>query len=260
MLLAEAEKAKCQLGTLGGGNHFIEIQQDTAGKLNLMIHSGSRHFGYQVAQHFDEKAALYCKKEGDKKTQKQKLAYLPVSHPTGQDYLRWMKLAMCFAAENRRLMIEQVQHILMAIFPEVSFGELLNVHHIYAALEIHYGESVWVHRKGAIRAGLGEVGIIPGAMGTSSYIVLGKGCATSFESCSHGAGRHFSRKQALKVHSRQEVIEDLNALHVSLGTPPDSLIADESRFAYKDINFVMAQQSELVSIQKELKTVLVVKG
>lgn len=259
-LMSEALQAKCQLGTLGGGNHFIEIQEDREGLLNLMIHSGSRHFGYQIAQHFDEKAALYCRKEGDKKTQKQKLAYLPADHPTGQDYLRWMKLAMIFAAENRRLMTLRIQQIIESIFPEVVFGELINVHHNYAALEHHYGEDVWVHRKGAIRAGNGELGIIPGAMGTSSYLVIGKGSQESFESCSHGAGRHFSRKQALKAHSRQEVIEDLKALHVSLGTPPDSLIADESRFAYKDINFVMGQQRDLVDIQKELKTVLVVKG
>lgn len=260
LLLAEAQQAKCQLGTLGGGNHFIEIQEDQEGLLNIMIHSGSRHFGYQIAQHFDEKAALYCRKEGDKKTQKQKLAYLPADHPTGKDYLVWMNLAMQFAAENRRIMMAQVQSIFTALFPTVAFGELVNVHHNYAALETHYGEAVWVHRKGAIRAREGELGIIPGAMGTSSYLVLGKGNPESFESCSHGAGRHFSRKQALKNHSKQDVLEDLKALHVSLGTPSDSLIADESRFAYKDISFVMEQQQDLVQIVKELKTVLVVKG
>lgn len=259
-LLSEAQAAKCQLGTLGGGNHFIELQKDENDQIAMMIHSGSRHFGYQVAQHFDEKASLYCRKIGDKRTQKRKLAYLPADHPTGQEYLKWMALAMLFASENRRLMMQRVQAVLTRHFPEAAFGELVNVHHNYAALETHYGEAVWVHRKGAIRAGAGEVGIIPGAMGTASYLVRGKGCPESFESCSHGAGRHFSRKQALKTLSKQEVLEDLKALNVSLGTPPESLIADESRFAYKDISFVMQQQQELIHIEKELRTVLVVKG
>lgn len=260
MLMDEMQNAKYQLGTLGSGNHFIEIQKDKEGLLGIMIHSGSRHFGYQVAQHFDEKAAQYCKKSGDKKTQKQKLAYLPVAHPTGQAYLLWMNLAMKFAAENRRIMMSQVQSVFKENFEQVIFEEILNVHHNYAALEEHYGERVWVHRKGAIRAGRGELGIIPGAMGTASYIVEGKGEPQSFESCSHGAGRHFSRKQALKIHSKEEILEDLKALEVSLGTPTDSLIADESRFAYKDISFVMSQQKDLVNIIKELRTVLVVKG
>lgn len=260
ILMDEMQNAKYQLGTLGSGNHFIEIQKDEEGLLGIMIHSGSRHFGYQVAQHFDEKAAQYCKKSGDKKTQKQKLAYLPVAHPTGQAYLLWMNLAMKFAAENRRIMMSQVQSVFKENFEQVIFEEILNVHHNYAALEEHYGERVWVHRKGAIRAGRGELGIIPGAMGTASYIVEGKGEPQSFESCSHGAGRHFSRKQALKIHSKEEVLEDLKALEVSLGTPTDSLIADESRFAYKDISFVMSQQKDLVNIIKELRTVLVVKG
>lgn len=260
MLIEEMQNAKHQLGTLGSGNHFIEIQKDENGLLGIMIHSGSRHFGYQVANHFDEKAAQYCKKTGDKKFQKQKLAYLPAEHPMGKSYLLWMNLAMKFASENRRIMMDKVQEVLRANFEQVEFEELINVHHNYAALEEHYGEWVWVHRKGAIRAGLGEIGIIPGAMGTASYIVKGKGEHQSFESCSHGAGRHFSRKQALKVHSKEEILEDLKALEVSLGTPANSLIADESRFAYKDISFVMSQQQDLVSILKELRTVLVVKG
>ena len=259
-LMDEVQRAKYQLGTLGGGNHFIELQKDAEENISIMVHSGSRHFGYQVAQHFDEKAALYCRKMGDKKIHRQKLAYLPADHDSGKDYLAWMSLAMLFAAENRRIMMSRVQEILLMHFPDVTFQPMINVHHNYAALETHYGETVWVHRKGAIRAGLGEVGIIPGAMGTSSYIVAGKGEPMSFESCSHGAGRHSSRKQALKTHSKQEVLEDLKSLNVSLGTTPESLIADESRFAYKDISFVLSQQQDLVSITKELKTVMVVKG
>lgn len=260
MLIEEMEKAKYQLGTLGSGNHFIEIQKDDKGLLGIMVHSGSRHFGYQVAQHFDEKASQYCKKIGDKKSQRMKLAYLPVEHPTGKAYLLWMELAMKFAAENRRIMMAQIQSVFTENFEEAIFQEALNVHHNYAALEMHYGEWVWVHRKGAIRAEKGALGIIPGAMGTASYIVEGKGEPASFQSCSHGAGRHFSRKQAIKIHSKEEVLEDLKALEVSLGTPADTLIADESRFAYKDISFVMSQQQDLVSILKELRTVLVVKG
>lgn len=259
-LYQEIEAARYQLGTLGGGNHFIEIQVDEMDGIGIMIHSGSRNFGYKIANYFDEKAALFCKKSGDSKASKHKLSYLKADSEAGKAYLAWMDLALAFAKENRRLMMVEVQNIMSNVFPEVVFEDIINVHHNYVTLEEHFGESLWVHRKGAIRAGINELGIIPGAMGSFSYIVEGLGSPEAFLSCSHGAGRHFSRRQAAKNLTRDEVIEDLNQLGVHIGTPRDSRVADESRFAYKDINFVMSQQTDLVKTLKELKTFMVVKG
>lgn len=259
-LYNEIENAQYQLGTLGGGNHFIELQLDESDQVGIMIHSGSRNFGYKIANYFDEKASIYCKKTNDSKANKRKLAYLKADSEAGRDYLAWMDLALTFAQANRRLMMVEVQNILRDLFPEVVFDPILNVHHNYVALEEHFGEQLWVHRKGAIKAEKGQLGIIPGAMGSYSYIVEGRGSQESFNSCSHGAGRHFSRRQAIKSLTREEVIQDLKQMGIDIGTPRDSLVADESRFAYKDIHFVMNQQTDLVTILKELKTFMVVKG
>lgn len=260
ILMSELEKAQVQLGTLGGGNHFIELQEDDRGMLGIMIHSGSRHFGLEVAKYYNEKAKRYCKKHGEKHAVAAQLPYLPVSSEAGQDYLRWMQLAQRFAAENRRVMMEIVQDILREVFPSIAYNSVINAHHNYAALEEHFGQKVWVHRKGAIRAGKGELGIIPGAMGAYSYIVKGKGNPNSFCSCSHGAGRHMSRKEAIKAFKRDDVLRDLATKGIHIGVPGKSLVVDESRFAYKDINQVMKQQEDLAEVVRSLTTRLVIKG
>ncbi len=259
-LFKEIEASWYQIGTLGGGNHFIEIQADENDELGIMIHSGSRNFGFKIANYFNDKAKIYAKKHGGSLAAKHQLAYLPVDSVSGQDYLNWMKLALRFARENRRIMMEKVQAIVSEVFTNVSFEETINAHHNYASLETHYGKEVWVHRKGAIRADEGMMGIIPGAMGNPSYIIRGLGCAESFNSCSHGAGRHMSRKAAMKAFKKDDVIKDLAEKGIHVGAPKQSILTDESRFAYKDIAEVMKQQTDLAEIVKSLRTRLVVKG
>ncbi len=259
-LYQQLERALVQLGTLGGGNHFIELQEDEHGMLCIMIHSGSRHFGHEVAKYYNEKAKRHCKKNGDKHAIAAQLAYLPAGSQGGVDYIRWMHLAQEFAAQNRQAMMTLVQDILLGEFPNITFGKEVNAHHNYASLETHYGQEVWVHRKGAIRARSGELGIIPGAMGANSYIVEGLGNEESFHSCSHGAGRHMSRKEALKAFQKDAVIEDLESMGIYIGVPGKSVLVDESRFAYKDIHEVMRHQEDLAKIVRTLKTKLVVKG
>lgn len=259
-LAAEWETASHQLGTLGSGNHFIELGSDDEGLLTIMVHSGSRNFGYKVANYYNEKAEHHCKKHGDPSAVKKQLAYLPVDTDSGRSYLSWMNLALVFAEENRAAMSRQVCDILTDVLGEIQYGDGLDVHHNYAALETHFGEALWIHRKGAIHAPAGSKGIIPGAMGSFSYIIEGLGNPLSFESCSHGAGRHLSRKQAEKHFDKESVLADLKAKGVWLGVPDKSILVDESRFVYKEIDFVMEQQKELCTPVKQLRSVLVVKG
>lgn len=259
-LYKELEGLLFQYGTLGGGNHFIEIQEDDQGKVCLMVHSGSRNIGLKIAHYFNEKAKLVSKKNGWQTHARNQLAFLPVISESGRAYLEWMAVALIFARENRKQMMTTVERILQAEFPEIGFISTLNVHHNYAALETHYGEEVWVHRKGAIKADKGELGIIPGAMGAESFIVEGLGNPESFNSCSHGAGRHISRGQALREIKKESVFQDLESLGVQVGTPDRDGLVDESRFVYKDIRTVIDNQKDLIRPVKVLKSVLVVKG
>ena len=194
-----------------------------------------------------------------------RLAFLPLDSREGRQYLNWMQLSMDFAMENRAKMMLAVKAILEKWIGKytdlhLAFTEEINCHHNYAALENHYGENVWVHRKGATRAREGELAVIPGAMGSFSYIVRGKGNPESFCSSSHGAGRRYSRKGAMSAFSCEEVIKDLREKQVILGKRNKSDVAEESRFAYKDIDEVMKNQSDLVEPVKKLHTVGVVKG
>lgn len=260
LLYQEAKRVFYQLGTLGSGNHFIELQADTQGKICIMLHTGSRHFGLKVANYYNEKAIYHCKKKGDKHAIRAQLAYLPVNTDSGEQYARWMNLALEFAKENRTMIMERIQAVLREIFPTVTFTGSINAHHNYAALEMHEDEALWVHRKGAIRVAQGDLGIIPGAMGSYSYIVKGLGNPESFQSCSHGAGRHYSRKEAMRRFDKKDLLDTLKKEGVFVGVPDKSILTDESREAYKDITTVMNQQKDLVEIVKELRTVIVVKG
>lgn len=259
-LYNEVEGTFYQLGTLGGGNHFIELQKDDDENISIMIHSGSRNFGYKVARYYNDKADLYCKKNESHKLSKKQLSFLKADTDQGNAYIKWMELALLFARRNRKIMLDIVKEILVEECGDVDFFNEINAHHNYASLEEHYGEMVWVHRKGAIKVHKGEKGIIPGAMGSYSYIVEGLGNPESFYSCSHGAGRHLSRKQAEKEYDRQSVLADLDDMGVKIGIPNKSQVADESRFAYKDINEVMENQKDLCTPVKRLRTVMVVKG
>lgn len=264
-LIPEIKKSYHQIGTLGGGNHFIELQEDEMGMVGIMLHSGSRHLGHQICKFFHAVAREQNQKWFSLVPDNQQLAFLPVHSIEGQSYIQWMNLALSFAAENRDRMMNAIIGIIdrwvvrsRGIQPEYS--SYINCHHNYAAIEHHYDKNVWVHRKGAIRAREGDMGIIPGAMGSYSYIVKGKGNAESFTSCSHGAGRLMSRTKAKASFSVEEVITDLKNAGVVLGKNSKVDIAEESRYSYKDIDTVIANELDLITPVKKLRTIGVVKG
>lgn len=259
------EDAYYQVGTLGGGNHFIELQEDQKGFLGIMIHSGSRHFGKRICDEYHQKARALNQMWYSQVKDEYRLAFLPVDSREGQEYITWMKLAMEYAFENRERMMERVKEVVQDKIGKfmnrtVEFSREINCHHNYAAWERHYDADVWVHRKGATRVREGELAVIPGAMGSYSYVVRGKGNPESFCSSSHGAGRAYSRKGAMEAFTCEQVICDLKEQGVVLGKNKKSDVAEECRFAYKDIRTVMQNQQDLVEVVTELKTVGVVKG
>ncbi len=259
------EDAYYQVGTLGGGNHFIELQENQDGYLGIMIHSGSRHFGKRICDEYHQKARILNAMWHSGVPDEYRLAFLPVQSDEGQEYILWMDLAMRYAYENRERMMEKVKAVVEAkigkyLGKPVRFSEEINCHHNYAALEHHYDEDVWVHRKGATRVRQGEMAVIPGAMGSYSYVVKGKGKEESFCSSSHGAGRAYSRKGAMEAFTCEQVMVDLKKQGVVLGKSRKSDVAEECRFAYKDIEKVMENQQDLVETVMRLKTVGVVKG
>ena len=259
-LLGQLEAGFYQIGTLGGGNHFIELQADDEGYLCVMIHSGSRHIGKSVCDYFHFKARELNRRWYSDVPDEYRLAFLPVDTGEGRQYLNWMQLSMDFAKENREKMMLATKSVLEKYIGkytdlELKFSHDINCHHNYAALEHHYDKDVWVHRKGAVRAGNGEL-----AVGSYSYVVMGKGNPESFCSSSHGAGRRYSRKGAMAAFSCEEVMVDLQKQGVILGKKGKADVAEESRFAYKDIQEVMNNQLDLVVPVKRLRTIGVVKG
>lgn len=254
-----------QVGSLGGGNHFIELQEDEDGYLCIMLHSGSRHLGKAICDYFHEKARELNRLWYSEVKDEYRLAFLPVQTREGQQYIRWMNLAMDYAFENRARMLEKTCATVKELIEKntentVEFGEEVNCHHNYAALENHYGANVWVHRKGAVRVREGEKAVIPGAMGSYSYVVEGKGNKESFCTSSHGAGRSYSRSGAMQAFTVEKVMVDLKEQGVVLGKRKKNDVAEECRFAYKDIDRVMEQQMDLVTPVRKLKTVGVIKG
>lgn len=259
------EDAYYQAGTLGGGNHFIELQEDQNGNLGIMIHSGSRHLGKRICDEYHQKARALNTIWYSQVPDTYRLAFLPVQSKEGQEYLLWMNLAMEYAYENREKMMKNVKGIVEEKIGKylnlpVKFSQEINCHHNYAALEHHYDLDVWVHRKGATRVTDGELAVIPGAMGSYSYVVKGKGNPESFCSSSHGAGRAYSRKGAMAAFTCEQVMVDLKKQGVILGKMKKNDVAEECRFAYKDIRTVMENQQDLVEITSQLRTVGVVKG
>ncbi len=264
-LVKEIENGYYQAGTLGGGNHFIEIQESDEGFLGIMIHSGSRNFGKQICDYYHKAARALNEKWYSPIPDHWRLAFLLVDSEEGGQYIDWMNLALDFAYENRALMLSAVREILDRMMKKYAhtdyeYTDEINCHHNYAALEHHYGANVWVHRKGATRARAGERALIPGAMGSYSYIVEGLGNEESFCSSSHGAGRQYSRKGAMEAFTTEQVMCDLKEQGVTLGKNNKADVAEESRFAYKDIDEVMKNQKDLVKPITRLKTVGVVKG
>jgi tRNA-splicing ligase RtcB (3'-phosphate/5'-hydroxy nucleic acid ligase) len=252
------ESALKQIGTLGGGNHFIEIQKGSDGYIWVMIHSGSRNLGKQVADHYNKVAEDINEKYYSIVPKAYELAFLPSDTKECSEYMDEMNYCVDFALANRKLMMSRI----MSAFNQSSGAEQLefiNIAHNYARYENHFGENVIVHRKGATSARYGEIGIIPGSQGTSSYIVRGKGNKDSFESCSHGAGRKMGRKQAertLVFEDEQKLLNDRGIVH-SIRYKSD---LDEATGAYKSIDEVMSNQKDLVDIVVKLEPLGGIKG
>lgn len=246
----------CQMGTLGGGNHFIEICLDEAGRVWAMLHSGSRGIGNAIGTYFIELARRDAERNQIHLPDRD-LAYFEEGAEHFEDYVEAVSWAQRYAAANRRAMVELVLSALRRHLPpfEVT-GEVVNCHHNYVEREYHYGAEVWVTRKGAIRARAGDLGIIPGSMGARSYIVRGKGFEESFQSCAHGAGRRMSRTQAQKSFTPQDLAEQTRGVVCR----KDRGVIDEIPAAYKDIDRVMENQSDLVEVVHTLKQVVCVKG
>lgn len=252
-----------QLGTLGGGNHFIELQKGSDGFVWIMIHSGSRNLGKQVADVYNKTAINLNAKWHTQVPKEWELAFLPMASDIGQTYMWEMQYCVDFALANRRLMMDRCKMAFVDAFGEegssIEFDEMINIAHNYARLENHFGKNVLVHRKGATSARDGEIGIIPGSMGTRSFIVRGKGSAEAFDSCSHGSGRKLGRKEACRTLNldEQKALMDAQGIVHGLRTTDD---LEEAPGAYKDIEAVMQNQTDLAEILVELKPLGVVKG
>lgn len=245
-----------QLGTLGTGNHFIEVCLDEAGRVWIMLHSGSRGIGNRIGHYFIELAREDMLRL-DANLPDDDLAYLQEGTQHFADYVEAVSWAQSYAQENRHQMMALTLAALARHLPPFEVTqEAVNCHHNYVTREHHYGADVWVTRKGAIRAGQHELGIIPGSMGAKSYIVRGKGNPESFESCAHGAGRRMSRTQANKTFNKDDLVRQTEGVICR----KDKGVVDEIPGAYKDIDQVMLNQTDLVEIVHTLKQVLCVKG
>jgi len=246
------------LGTLGTGNHFIEVCLDEAERVWLMLHSGSRGVGNRIGSYFIELAKKDMRRWFSN-LPNQDLAYFPEGSEHFGEYWRAVAWAQDFAATNREIMMRNVIAAVRSVDGLPPFRadlEVVNCHHNYVARERHYDRDVFVTRKGAVRAGLGDLGIIPGSMGARSYIVRGKGNPESFESCSHGAGRTMSRTEA----KRRFTLADHEAATAGVECRKDADVIDETPMAYKPIDAVMAAQADLVDVVHELRQVVCVKG
>jgi tRNA-splicing ligase RtcB len=257
----------CNLGTLGGGNHFIEIQRAEDDSVWLMLHSGSRNLGARIAGYY-HKAALALNQALGAELPDPYLAYLPADHDLGKAYIRDMNHALAYAMENRRVMMEELKAIMALRFPAIRFLMEVNIHHNYAAEEEHDGVVYWIHRKGATSARQGELGIIPGSMGTASYIVEGLGNPASFRSCSHGAGRRLGRGQANRTLSMEECDKAMEGVvcdrwgRSRTKGPDGKWLPDlsEAPLAYKDIDDVIQAECDLVKPMVKLRPLAVLKG
>ena len=248
-----------EVGTLGGGNHFIELQKDESGTLWIMIHSGSRNLGKLVGDYYNEKAKVLNERWHSVVSPDIRLPFLPLRTDEYNAYWREMLYCIDFALCNRKLMMERIEEVIKDAIPDIEFEPMINIAHNYAAWEHHFGHDVIVHRKGATLAREGVIGIIPGSQGTASYIVEGLGNPESFCSCSHGAGRTMSRKAAIRDLDMKEEVERLEAqgiIHAIRGQ--DDM--QEASGAYKDIESVIANQTDLVKVRTRLLPVAVIKG
>ena len=253
---AYAKKWKLQLGSLGSGNHFIEISLDEEDRVWLFLHSGSRGVGNRIAQHHIKAAEAYCRTNWIQLPDRD-LAYLVEGTPQFDAYIRELRWAQHFALLNREEMMDRVvRQYAEWVGEPVTELERINCHHNYTEQEKHFGKNVWLSRKGAINAEAGRPGLIPGSMGTASYVVVGKGNALSLNSSPHGAGRAFSRSAARKRFTGDELREAMKGIEYR---DTDAFI-DEIPGAYKDIDQVMADAADLVEIRHTLRQIVNAKG
>lgn len=255
-LVEDQKNPELQLGSLGGGNHFIELCLDENEDVWIMLHSGSRNVGNLIGRKFIELA----KKDMEKwfiSLPDNDLSYLVEDSEHFDHYVDAVSQAQDFAWANRKVMLNRVVDVLRSVFPEMELREnAINCHHNYITKENHMGKNLWVTRKGAVRARDGDLGIIPGSMGAKSFIVKGKGNVQSLHSCSHGAGRKMSRNAAKKKYTKDDLIRQTKGIECR----KDKDVIDEIPGAYKDIDKVMAAQKDLVEVQYTLKQVMCVKG
>ena len=246
-------KAMNQCGTLGGGNHMLSIALDSIDQVWVLLHSGSRNIGKSLAEIHIEKAKKLIH---NKDLPDPDLAVFLAKTPEMQSYRNDLYFAQDYAAANRSTIISLTKEVLTKRFPDIKYDEPVACHHNYVAEEVHFGEEVFITRKGAISAKLGEMGIILGSMGKTSYVVKGLGNPESFTSASHGAGRRMSRGEA----KRHFTLEDLAEQTSGVECRKDGGVLDEIPGAYKDIETVMNNQSDLVEIVEGLREILVIKG
>ena len=248
-----------EVGTLGGGNHFIELQRDEEGTLWIMIHSGSRNLGKQVGDFYNQRAKWFNELYFSQVDSALHLPFLPLKTPEFNNYWAEMNYCIDFAKCNRMLMMERIKEVIADTLPHALFEPEIDIAHNYAAWENHFGSNCIVHRKGAVRARAGEVGIIPGSQGTCSYIVEGLGNPDSFMSSSHGAGRLMSRTKAVQTLNLKDEIERLEAKGIihALRSQND---LEEAASAYKDIDQVIALETDLVKVVTKLEPIAVIKG
>ena len=274
---------RMNLGTLGGGNHFIELQKTTpldgthdgahgvrplpdGSRIWLMIHSGSRNLGKRIEEHYHKIANRLCTRFRVPLADPN-LAFLPIEEQDGHNYFTDMLFALRYAKENRRRMMEAMKETVAEFVPEVDFLRTIDIHHNYAACEEHFGKKVFVHRKGATSAKMDEIGIIPGSMGTASYIVRGLGNPGSFMSCSHGAGRRMSRIAASTTLTVEECDRAMNGIvcerwhkYRGFGKAKGRLDLSEAPQAYKDIESVIDSERDLVEPLVRLVPLASLKG
>ena len=246
------------LGSLGGGNHFIEVCLDEEDRVWAMLHSGSRGIGNRIGTFFIAKAReALDRRQLTRPLPDRDLAWLEEGEPEFEDYVAAVAWAQEFARQNREAMMAAVMRVMRDQLPSFQMQkQAINCHHNYVERESHFGAPVWVTRKGAVRAGTGDLGIIPGSMGAKSYIVRGRGNVQSFQSCAHGAGRRMSRGEAKRRFTLAEHVEATAAVECR----KDAGVIDETPMAYKDIDAVMAAQADLVEIVHTLRQVVCVKG
>ena len=248
-----------EVGTLGGGNHFIELQRDEEDNLWIMIHSGSRNLGKLVGDYYNNMAKELNKRWHSIVSPDINLAFLPAGTPEFKDYWREMLYCVDFALCNRKLMMQRIEEVIADALPGVEFEPMINIAHNYAAWENHFDQNVIVHRKGATLAREGTIGIIPGSQGTASYIVEGLGNPDSFCSCSHGAGRLMSRKAAIRDLDMQAEVSMLEAKGIVHAIRSQNDMQEASG-AYKDIDSVINNELDLVKVKTRLLPVAVIKG